>query len=73
MDVVKSVKMEALCQVLLYFGYCNYEIWNFYFCNSYLFRLKPLNRKCVRKVFPSLLNSYFIKIQKEYCETIIVL
>lgn len=36
-----DVKMRALHNVLLYFGKWNMDIWNLYFCNSFLFQLKP--------------------------------
>lgn len=72
MDVADGVKMQALKQVLLYFGFRNIEIWNLYFCNSFLFQLKPIISR-VTQVFPSLSSSYCIRIRKEYCDTIIVL
>ena len=71
MNVADEVKMLALSQVLLYFDLFNAYLWNLYFCNSFLYAMKPVISG-VKWVYPLLLDSR-IQIRKEFRNTIIVL
>ena len=68
------LKMQALDKVLMYFGFNNIDIWNLYFCNSFLFNLKPrLNkRQKIKRVFPPRLF-HNVRIPSEFNQTIIIL
>ena len=73
-NIEYSLKMQALDKVLMYFGFNNIDVWNLYFCNSFLFDLKPrLNkRQKIKRVFPPRLVSG-VRIPSEYNQTIIIL
>ena len=71
MNVADEVKMLALRQVLLYFDLFDIDLWNLYFCNSFLYALRPLN-STVKKVFPTALD-YRVQIRHEYRNMIIIL
>ena len=67
--------MMALDKVLFYFDFRNIDVWNLYFCNSFLFNLKPkLNKKKdVVRVFPPLLFNFFVRIPTQYNNSIVIL
>ena len=71
MDAVDEVKMLALRQTLFYFGLFDVDLWNLYYCNSFLYALKPLNTR-VKEVFPAALD-FRVQIRHEYRNTIIIL